>query len=90
MNGQRCAFAYAHPSMGLDGKCGRFAAPGEKLCAVHDPERKAKTAAARVVRRRRETIRAPSLSSLYRDHLIHEIAELAFWWDGPGSEGRCV
>lgn len=73
------------------GRCGRFPAEGDRLCSVHDPKRKAATAGAREVRKlERRRLRGPLPSIADRDQLVREIAELAYFWDGPGSEGRCV
>jgi len=85
----RCAHVYSDPRMGRDGRCGRFASKGETLCATHCPKRKAATRAAHILRMRREG-RTPPRDLGWRERLVREIAELAFWWDGPGSEGRIV
>ncbi len=37
-----------------------------------------------------ERRRGAQLAELERRRYVLELAELAFWWDGPGSEGRCV
>jgi len=68
------------------------AAQGERLCATHDEKCKAKTKAAHLLRMRKrgdyaETLR---ISTEERERLIFEMKELAYFWDGPGSEGRIV
>lgn len=36
------------------------------------------------------TRRTSLLAETERRRLLREMAELSAWWDGPGSEGRCV
>lgn len=85
----RCAFVYPEPQLWGDGRCGRFTSNGEALCASHSPERKAAVKVARILRARRRRNQVPEVTA-WREPLMREIAELAVWWDGPGSEGRCV
>jgi len=45
---------------------------------------------ARVERERVATLRRSTLAETERKRLVREMSELSVWWDGPGSEGRCV
>lgn len=73
------------------GRCGRYPVVGKTRCPSHDPEEQARLAGVRAARKAEWLARGKPLPAIaYRDQLIRELAELPVWWDGPGSEGRCV